>query len=49
MCDDMVFDCEHCGCFEDCYFKSCERWDDEYVDSVECGGYLTKEDFWEQL
>lgn len=48
-CDDIVFDCEHCGCFEDCYFESCERWDDEYVDSVAYGGYLTKEDFWEQI
>ena len=49
MCDDIVFDCEHCSCFDDCYFESCERCDNEFAKSVSYGGYDTEETFWVQI
>ena len=49
MCDNIVFDCEDCSCFEDCYAVSCGRCNNEWADSVAYGGYRTKEDFWEQI
>ena len=49
MCDDVIFECESCSCFEDCYMKSCEKCDSELAHSVNYGGYDTEEVFWEQV
>ena len=49
MCDDIVFDCEHCSCSEDCYMRACDRCDNELADSVAFGGYNTEDEFWEQI
>lgn len=49
MYDNAVFDCDSCSCFEDCYIKSCEKCNSEFADSVNYGGYDTKETFWEQV
>ena len=49
MCDDILFNCPTCSCFEECYMKSCERCNIEFADSVGYGGYNTIEDFWEQI
>lgn len=48
-CDDIVFNCCSCSCFEDCYMKSCERCNTEFAESVDYSGYNTTEDFWEQF
>lgn len=49
MCDDSLFDCEHCSCLEECYIKSCEKCNKEFAESIDYGGYNTEDDFWEQF
>lgn len=49
MYDDALFDCVSCSCFEECYMKSCERCNGEFVKSINYGGYDTEETFWEQI
>ena len=49
MTDNILFDCDSCSCFEECYMKSCERCNSEFAKSVEYSGYNTAEDFWEQV
>lgn len=49
MTDDLLFDCNSCSCFEDCYMKSCEKCNSEFAESINYGGYNTEEDFWEQI
>ena len=49
MCDDTVFNCESCSCFEDCYLESCIRCDEELANDVNYSGYNTEEEFWEQI
>lgn len=47
--DAEIFDCASCSSIEDCYLKSCERCNSEYVKSIEYGGYHTEEMFWESI
>lgn len=49
MCDDNVFDCSSCSCFEDCYLKACERCNNEFSSDVDYGGYNSEDIFWEQV
>lgn len=53
ICDDKVFDCIHCSCFEDCCAIAEIRCDDELNDtfakSINYGGYDNAEEFWEQI
>lgn len=49
MCDDEPFNCISCSCFEECYIKADIRCGKDFADSVDCSGYNTEEDFWEQI
>lgn len=46
---EILFDCLSCSCFEECYAKSCERCNSEFVKSIDYGGYNSEESFWEQF
>lgn len=47
--DFELFNCNLCSCIEECYIKSCERCNSEYVKSIDYGGYNTEEMFWESI
>lgn len=49
MCDDKLFDCNHCSNVNECFSKANDCCDDEFVNSIDYGGYNTKEDFWGNL
>lgn len=49
MCDDIIFDCDSCTCFKDCYLEACIRCNGELANTVSFGGYDTEETFWEQI
>lgn len=49
MCDDKIFDCNNCSSFLQCLAIANNRYDNEYISIVNCGGYQNEENFWEQI
>lgn len=49
MCDNIVFECETCSCFVDCYMESCMRCSRYFADSATDDDYNAEDDFWEQF
>ena len=49
ICDDELFDCAACSCFNECYMKAEIKSDSDFAVSIGCGGYNTEDDFWEQI
>lgn len=49
-CDiDEDFNCEKCFNLEQCYYKASIKESHEFAESLDCGGYDTEEEFWENL
>ena len=46
---DDYFKCEECPELEQCYYKTSTKSSHEFAESLDCGGYDSEDEFWENL
>ena len=47
--DGVLYGCEICSNFEECYINANMECNIEYAESINYGGYDSAEEFWEEL